>query len=334
MRNERKYKILTLLSLLLSFLLLGNCVREYFRMEAAVGAQDEEYVLKGAKVYAENCMTCHGPAGEGSVGLTLNKKEFKLDYHSPEGQEMFNTISKTIKEGRQGVSAHPTWVKMDDGKFMSYTTMPTWGKAFGGPLDDHFVKAVTLFIMNPSGAQWEGMVNDFTPSNNVALVKDKEKLTLPNQDNLNNTPAIALLRDTKKSQCLTCHSLGATYDGTPVGGKVGPDLSKVGLWGVDEEFLVNWISYANQPSAKELKADPNAPPAVPHDVRMPNYWAASRTSNQPGPNGQPKIDLSIKAWAAPGTPYSMPRFKGKLTDEEIKTIAKYLMTLGVEPLKK
>lgn len=328
MRNERKYKILTLLSMLLSFLLLGNCVREYFRMNAAVARQDEEYVLKGAQLYAENCMTCHGPAGEGSVGLTLNKSAFQVDYHSSEGSDVYNLLTKTIKEGRPGETAHPSWVKMTDGHYMSYTAMPAWGKAYNGPLDDHQIKSLVLFLMDKTGEGWAS-VSDFNPPSNTNLVKDPSKLKFPGQENLNNYSAIALLSNIKKSQCLSCHSLGATYEGTPIGGKVGPDLAKVGLWGVDEQFLINWISYANQPSKK----DADQTPALPHDTRMPIYWAANRSFNTVGPNGQPKIDLTNKTIAPEGTPYSMVRFKGKLTDEEIKIIAKYLLTLGVEPPK-
>jgi mono/diheme cytochrome c family protein len=324
-RNARKYKIITLLSMLLSFLLLGNCVREYWRMEAAAARQDEEYVLKGAKVYAENCMTCHGPAGEGSVGLTLNRPEYQVDYHSTEGQDVYNFLSKTIKEGRPGTT-YPHWVKMADGNYLSYTAMPIWGKDHGGPLDDHFVKAVTLFIMNPTGEQWNGMVSQFTPDNGLGAVADKSKLKFPNQDDAKNAAAIALLKDTKKSQCLNCHSLGVSYNGTPVGGKVGPDLSQVGLWGVDEQFLVNWISYANQPTKK----DADQTPALAHDRRMPLYWYSNRSTNKPDGKGMPALDLGKQTVAPEGTPYSMPRFKGKLTDEEIKTIAQYLLTLGVE----
>jgi mono/diheme cytochrome c family protein len=324
LRNERKYKIITLLSVLLSVLLLGNCVREYYRMEAAVVRQEEEYVLKGAKVYAENCMTCHGPKGEGSVGLTLNKPEFQKDWKSTDGKEIYNMLTKTIKEGRKSNSDHPQWVKQPDGHYLSYTTMPAWGKDFGGPLDDHFIKAVTLFIMNPSGEQWEGMVDQFTPPNGLDQVKDKNKLTFKNQDDPNNAAAIALLKDVKKSQCLSCHSLGVTYEGAPIGGKVGPDLSKLGAWGVDEEWLVKWISYANQPNKK----DADQTPAMAHDERMPIYWHANRTvGGADEKTGAPKVDLSFKSVAPEGTPYFMPRFKGKLTDDEIRSIAKYLLTL-------
>lgn len=324
MRNARKYKIISLLSMVLSLLLLGNCVREYGRMNAAEARQDEEYVLKGAKVYAENCMTCHGPAGEGSIGLTLNRSDYQVDYKSSEGQDIYNMLYKTISQGRPG-TVNPHWVKMADGNYLSYTAMPTWGKENGGPLDEHFLKAVTVFLMDPTGEQW-GKVNQFAPATGLDAVADKSKLHFPNQDDPKNAAAIALLKDTKKSQCLTCHSLGVSNDGAPVGGKVGPDLSKVGLWGVDEAFLTRWISYANQPAKK----DADQTPAVPHNERMPLYWNTNRSTNKPDSKGSPALDLNKQTIAPAGTAYSMPRFKGKLTDDEIKTIARYLLTLGVE----
>lgn len=308
--------------MLLSFLLLGNCVREYWRMEAAEAKQEEEYVLKGAKVYAENCMSCHGPSGEGSIGLTLNREDYMVDYKSPEGADIYNFLYKTIAEGRPG-TVDPHWVKLPDGKYLSYTAMPVWGKDHGGPLDSHFLKAVTLFIMNPTGEQWNGMTSDFTPNNGVAAVVDKNKLTFPNQDDPKNATAIALLRDTKKSQCLNCHALGVTNNGNPVGGVVGPNLSKVGNWGVDEAFLIHWISYANQPGGK----DEDKTPAMPHADRMPQYWWSNRATNEPGVAGAQKLDLGKPTIAPEGTPYAMPRFKGKMTDDEIKAIAQYLLTL-------
>jgi len=116
-----------------------------------------------------------------------------------------------------------------------------------------------------------------------------------------NVTAKALLRDVAKTQCLTCHRIGSK------GGFVGPDLSKVGLWGVDQEFLEEWIKRASGPNA------------MPHDERMPIYWSQNRAIKSA------EIDLSQRVVSE--GPYYMPAFEGRLTDEEIATIAQYLLGL-------
>lgn len=306
MRNERKYKILSLLSVVLAVLLLGNCIREPFRMSTAVAQQHEEYVVKGAKVYAENCVQCHGPKGEGVIGMPLNRADYQVDYESPAGKDVYKLIYDTVKQGRPGNPDHYQWVrvKSPEGKdaWMSYSTMPAWHKDYGGPLDDDYVKALTLFIMSPDAAQWDLVDSDEAPIPDAVQTDPEtgEELPLPDSkaDAQTNVAAKALLRNLSKTQCLTCHTIGSR------GGKVGPDLSQVGTWGVDQAFLESWIKQAN---------------TMPHDERMPIYWSANRATRSD------KVDLTKKTVSTGA--HSMPSFQGKLTDTEISTIVKYLLGL-------
>lgn len=306
MRNERKYKILTLLSMMLAVLLLGNCVREPFRMDTSVYRQHEEYVLKGAKVYAQNCVQCHGPKGEGVIGMPLNRAVFRVDYESPAGKDVYNMIYNTLKMGRPGNSDHYQWVKQPDGTWLSYTTMPAWHKDFGGPLDDDYIKALTLFIMypDPEGVQWNKVGSDEAPIPTADLSVDNTGvIPLPDADvdAETNASAKALLRNLGKSQCLTCHTIGSR------GGKIGPDLTRVGTWGIDQKFLEDWIKFASGEKA------------MAHDKRMPIYWSQNRAITSD------KIDLNTKVVSE--GPYFMPPFEGRLTDAEISLIAKYLLGL-------
>ncbi len=311
MRNERKYKIITLLSLALALLLLGLGVREPFRMATAEYRQHEEYVLKGAQIYAENCVQCHGPYGEGVVGMPLNRAEFRVDPASPAGKEIYAYLFDTIARGREGNAAHYQWVrvKTPEGKdaWMSYTEMPAWLKEHGGLLDEEAVKALTLFIMydDPSGSQWY-MVGDSSkaPIPAADLTPDETGvIPLPDADVPEevNVTAKALLRDLAKTQCLTCHRIGSK------GAYIGPDLSQLGLWGIDKEFLVEWIKRASGPNA------------MPHDERMPIYWSQNRAITST------EIDLSERVVSE--GPYYMPAFEDRLTDEEISVIADYLLGL-------
>jgi mono/diheme cytochrome c family protein len=314
-RNARKYKIISLLTAVLAILLLGNCFREPFRMAAAEDLQHEGYVLKGAKVYAENCVQCHGPKGEGVIGMPLNRVALQVDYQSPAGKAVYDMIFNTLRQGRKGNDLHFQWAKTTDNHWLSYTTMPAWGKDFGGPLDDDYLKAVALFIMNPDKSQWD-IPGDTELAPFQAPNYDKDPKTgqipLPDAEGVDaetNTTAKAMLNNLTKTLCLTCHTVGSR------GAKIGPDLSHVGSWGIDQAFLENWIKYANVPAGN---AEDKTPP-VPHDQRMPTYWSANRATFGP--------DLNLKDKVVSEGPYYMPRFKGKLTDAEISVLAKYLLGL-------
>lgn len=313
MRNERKYKIISLLAVVLAIILIGSCVREPFRMNAAEAMQHEEYVLKGAKTYAQNCVQCHGPRGEGVIGMPLNRSVFKVDYQTPNGRQQYDMIIQTVRQGRKGNDVNFHWEKQADGNWMSYTTMPSWGRDFGGPLDDDYVKALALFIMNPTGEQWNIVGDpDLAPFQDPAYDKDKTgQMPLPDSeaDAATNAAAKTLLNNLTKSQCLTCHTIGTR------GSKIGPDLTHVGSWGVDQQFLENWIKYANVPQANAQ----DKTPAIAHDKRMPIYWSANRAS------ATPQVNLTVQVKSE--GPYFMPRFQGKLTDDEVSTLVRYLLGL-------
>jgi mono/diheme cytochrome c family protein len=84
--------------------------------------QDSEIIQQGAQIFAENCAVCHGEDGQGRVGATLAK-----DWPSirPDLQ-----IRDTIERGIQD------------------TFMPAWGKAYGGPLEDRELDALTTYILS------------------------------------------------------------------------------------------------------------------------------------------------------------------------------------------
>lgn len=314
MRNERKYRIITLLSVILAVFLLGNCVREWPRMNAAEARQHEEYVQKGAKVYSQNCVQCHGPRGEGVIGMPLNRSVFKVDYQTPAGRQQYDMIFQTLRQGRKGNDQHFQWVKQADGTWLSYTAMPAWGRDFGGPLDDDYIKALALFIMNPDGEQWSLVGDpDLAPFQDPNYDKDaKGQIPLPDAEGVDaatNAAAKTLLNNLSRSQCLTCHTIGTR------GSKIGPDLTHVGSWGLDQKFIEDWIKYANVPQANAE----DKTPAMAHDKRMPVYWSANRATVTP--------QINLKDQTKSEGPYFMPRFKGKLTDDEITTLAKYLLGL-------
>ncbi|HWI61949.1 MAG TPA: cytochrome c [Symbiobacteriaceae bacterium] len=313
MRTERKYLILSVLTGLLTLILLGSCIREPFRLKAAEARHREEYVLKGARIYAEQCVQCHGPRGEGNVGMPLNRTDLKVDDRTPAGKTAYDKLYKAVDQGRPGNTDHPLWAKAPDGKWISYTAMAAWGTAAGGPLHEEALRAVTLFIMKPEGDQWS-LVGDI----DLAPVPDPEYgvgpdglLPLPDAPDLpkeTNEAAKALLRHRTHTQCLNCHFVGNR------GAKLGPDLTQLGTWGLDQAFLERFLQYANL--ALPGEADRYV---VPHDERMPAYWSDNRAVTGPA--------VSLAKPVTSQGPYFMLRYRGKLTPEEVSTLARYLLGL-------
>jgi cytochrome c oxidase cbb3-type subunit III len=76
----------------------------------------------GARLFAENCVVCHGPQGQGRVGATLNK-----DWPSIRPEL---TVKSIITNGVAG------------------SKMPAWSNANGGPLSEAEIDALTLYILS------------------------------------------------------------------------------------------------------------------------------------------------------------------------------------------
>ena len=101
--------------------ILVLCLVSYSRGRAQQGTDDAKLQM-GAQLYAENCVVCHGPEGQGRVGATLAK-----DWPSIRPDlEVKTTIAR-------GVSGSP---------------MPAWGQQYGGPLTGEQIDALTYYILS------------------------------------------------------------------------------------------------------------------------------------------------------------------------------------------
>jgi mono/diheme cytochrome c family protein len=76
----------------------------------------------GARLFAENCVVCHGENGQGRVGATLAKNwpSIRPDL----------TVKSIITNGVPG------------------TAMPAWGQSRGGPFADEEIEALTQYILS------------------------------------------------------------------------------------------------------------------------------------------------------------------------------------------
>jgi len=134
---------------MLTMIILGYAaLREPARLEEFSEARVGRSIETGAKIYTDNCATCHGvegraeecydAAGESQAcqGLPLNSyflvcgdPSARMDQTNFEGtKEQF--IERTVAAGRSG------------------TVMPAWSTRYGGPMRDDQVANVAAFVLN------------------------------------------------------------------------------------------------------------------------------------------------------------------------------------------
>jgi uncharacterized cupredoxin-like copper-binding protein/mono/diheme cytochrome c family protein len=124
---------------LLSILLFGGyMLNEGKRQADAREERTEAIATRGARLFVNNCRTCHGLDGEGAVGpplhtnafLILNKdNKYGLEA-TPAGEadSIRSYLHNTIACGRNG------------------TFMPTWSDQYGGPLSDTQINQIVTMI--------------------------------------------------------------------------------------------------------------------------------------------------------------------------------------------
>lgn len=81
----------------------------------------EEAIAAGAKLFADNCASCHGPEGTGGSGPVLKDKRF-LENASEE--QLTNQIAVGIPR----------------------TTMPGWSQDNGGPMTDRQIAQIVAYL--------------------------------------------------------------------------------------------------------------------------------------------------------------------------------------------
>lgn len=163
------------IAFMLTMIVLGYAaLREPERLEHFTAAREGRTIETGAKIYINNCATCHGvnakaeecyDAAGNSItcqGLPLNSyflvcgdAPARLEQTRFEGTKQ-QFIERTIAAGRSG------------------TVMPAWSGRYGGPFRDDQVADVAAFVLNfaneefcaqePISYDWPEVVDDFVVS--------------------------------------------------------------------------------------------------------------------------------------------------------------------------
>lgn len=160
------------IAFMLSMIILGYAaLREPERLEHFTGAREGRTIETGARIYVNNCATCHGVEGRAEEcydsagnsitcqGLALNNyflvcgdEPARLEQTRFEGtKEQF--VERTVAAGRAG------------------TVMVAWSERYGGPFRNDQVQDVSAFVLNyeneelcaeePFSFNWPESVDDF-----------------------------------------------------------------------------------------------------------------------------------------------------------------------------
>jgi mono/diheme cytochrome c family protein len=118
--------------LFIAFLFFGGYIaREQLRAEEASIHQNEELVHRGAELFHNNCVSCHGLVGEGNIGPALNSDFFRTTDSTPDGEarEVYTYLFNTLSCGRSGAY------------------MPLWSERFGGSMSETQIDYLVKLIM-------------------------------------------------------------------------------------------------------------------------------------------------------------------------------------------
>ena len=211
-----------------------------WRDRVAEEHQLEQLVTRGRNLYANFCFDCHGKDGKGDVGvgLPLNKDGFKYATISKDPALLASTeslLDLTIHRGRP--------------KPPPAISMPAWGNADGGPLNDEEIRQLIAFIEHGSTADW----NDI-----VTVRRELGFSDVPNPPKPEVTSADPVVRGKQLTltYCTTCHSFtpGASspLPGAPNLGKYATEgpfndqqkAAKAAAAPGSDDWMINWESNA------------------------------------------------------------------------------------------
>ena len=250
-------------------------------------SKSEDDARRGKHLYAQYCIQCHGPLGEGCIGPALNRVAWRpvLDNGAPNADwdpATYDLMKRTIVRGR--ASNQPG------------IQMPAWSIREGGSLGDAEIEQVITFIQR---GDWGTTLQEATSA--TGLGED-----LPGYRGFDDPTRVAQARQLMLEKgCLNCHRMGKA------GGVVGAELTDVGSRRT-ADWLRKWIKN---------------PSSMPAEQRGPNLWLVAPTATLPPPSdaaGQPSgtVVPSATPNIFPMNRTYMPTIP--MTDDELGLLVEYL----------
>jgi mono/diheme cytochrome c family protein len=249
-------------------------------------------IQQGKALYAQYCITCHGPLGEGCIGPALNRVTWRPYLPDGEVNPAFDTgshdfMKKTIQRGR--ASNQPGIM------------MPMWSTAEGGPLNDQAIEQIISFIQY---GDWNNTIEGAASAQNLGE-------PLPSFPGFGDPAKIAQVHDLMLSKgCLTCHTMGKA------GGLIAAPLTDVGSRR-SADWLRMWIK---------------DPKSMPPDQRGPNLWLLTPVATEPVaasvPSKTPAGPTATPNYFPMNNTY-MPTIP--MTDDELSLLVDYLSKARTTP---
>jgi cytochrome c oxidase subunit 2 len=160
---------------LLAILVFGGYIGyEGTRQAKQREEQTTRIAERGARLFVNNCRTCHGLDGEGHVGPALNRPGFRvIGEHDPSG-------AAATPQGESDAVRTFLFNTLSCGR--TNTFMPVWAQRFGGSLSDTQINQIVTMITE---GRWdlvkkEAAIHDAATGDtkDTILVKDASSLAL------------------------------------------------------------------------------------------------------------------------------------------------------------
>lgn len=203
------------LSMAVGLILLMYLIFEPQRREASANEALEASAERGAHLFAENCVVCHGVTGQGiaRAGFPLNTEDNQLP-----DEERHDFLYKTIAQGRNNSTGN-------------LPNMPAFLLDNGGPLNAQMIEDLVNFI---GYGDWSAVPRIVTQElgTPIAAIPPPPDLGTP----IPRGPAPAAGGPGSEepgakvfaAHCITCHRISPEF---PSGGGVGPNLTGIAIRG-------------------------------------------------------------------------------------------------------
>jgi mono/diheme cytochrome c family protein len=256
------------------FMLAGLIILMYMifepqRRAAAANEQVHTASERGAHLFAENCVVCHGVQGQGiqGAGFALNTDDNKVP-----DDDRRAYLRNVLYNGKQNSNG---WEP----------NMPIFLEANGGALNPQMIEDIITFIGCGDWNEVEHILAGElgTPAN---AIPTPNNFKTPNARILPGAPAATTAASANvdpgalvfEANCITCHKISPEY---PNGAGVGPDLTGVAIRKIPSRapIIPNQIDLQAEGGAEGLTKWIRDPNSIRSGSGMPGFNESQISNN-------------------------------------------------------